>query len=75
VGFQLSLGFLLTLSDRITVRQTIDPYADNIQYIASRAVALEPDGRLCLSTIGLGKPGNNFFVRHSKFGHIFEVNP
>ena len=48
----------------ITIRQTIDPYINDIQYIASCEVTLEPDGTLFMSTIGLGKPGDNFVVRH-----------
>jgi len=46
----------------VTVHQTIDPYVNDIQYIASREVSLEPNGTLCMSTIGLGKPGDNFVV-------------
>jgi hypothetical protein len=49
----------------VTVRQTTDPYVIDIQYIASREVTLEPNGTLCMSTIGLGKPGDNFIVCHS----------
>lgn len=57
---------------RITIRQTTDPYVDDIQYIAWNEVPLEPDGGLCMSTIGLGQPGDNFFVRPTlNFGHNF----
>ena len=62
------------LSDRITVRQTIDPYVNDIQYTTSREVTLEPDGTLYMSKIGLGKPGENFIVRHTfNFGHAFQL--
>ena len=57
----------LTFGDMITIRQTIDPFVDDIQYIRSCEVALEPDGRLSMSKVGLklGRPGDNFVVRCS----------
>ena len=55
----------------ITVRQTTDPYVDDIQYIARHEVPLDPNGELHMSTIGLGQPGDHFYVRHMlNFGHI-----
>jgi hypothetical protein len=66
VGLTGHQVFLLTISDRIiTVRQTIDPYVNNIEYIASREVCLEGNGSLSISKIGLGKPGDKFLVRHN----------
>ncbi len=72
MGFQLFTQiFLLTLCDRITVRQTVDPYVDDIQYIASREVPLERDGSLSMSKIGLGMPGDKFIVRRKFYlGHM-----
>jgi hypothetical protein len=58
----------------VTVRQTIDPFVDDIQYTASREVILEPDGTLRMSTIGLGKPGDNFVVCHTvNLARIFQI--
>jgi len=64
----------IKFGDRITVRQTIDPFSDDIQYIKSWEVALEPDGRLSMSKIGLGgKLGDNFVVRCDfNFGNIVQ---
>jgi hypothetical protein len=59
-----SFFLILTLCDRITVRQTLDPYVDDIQYIASCEVPLERDGSLSMSKISLGMPGDKFIVRH-----------
>jgi hypothetical protein len=58
----------------VTVRQTIDPF-DDIQYTASREVTLEHDGTLRMSTIGLGKPGDNFAVCHIlNLARTFQLN-
>ena len=72
--FNCSPSFLLTICDRITVRQTIDPYVNNIQYIASHEVLLEHDGSLSMSKIGLGLPGDNFVVRHKSILDICLAN-
>ncbi len=64
VGFNWSSSFSSYICDRITVRQTVDPYVNDIEYIASREVCLESDGSLSLSKIGLGMPGDKFFVRN-----------
>ena len=65
MGFQIVHQlFHLTFCDRITVRQTVDPYVDDIQYIGLREVPLEPNGSLSMNKIGLGMPGDNFVVRH-----------
>ncbi len=71
VGFQMLPRFLLTLSDRITVCQTLNPYIHDIQYIALHVVTLEPNG-----TISLGKPGDNFEVvcHEFTFWTYFSVN-
>ena len=68
-----SLKLECATMSRITVRQTTDPYVDNIQYIAWHEVPLEPDGGLHMITIGLGQPAINFFVCHTlNFLNIFK---
>ena len=57
--------FSFSSSNRITIRQILDPYVDDVQCIAQREVTLESNGDLCMSKIGLGMPGDRFFVGHT----------
>jgi len=57
--------FSFSTSNRITIRQILDPYVDDVQCIAQREVTLESNGDLCMSKIGLGMPGDRFFVGHT----------
>ncbi len=71
VGFQFFIKLSFSFSDKITVRQILDPYVDDVQYIAWGEVTLESNGDLCLSKIGLGMPGDCFFVGHTfNFRHV-----
>ena len=45
----------LTPFRSVTVRQTLDPYVKDVQYIASYETTLTPSGDLDLSTIGIGR--------------------
>ena len=55
--------FVLIFYDSITVRQTLDPYVNDVQYFGSQETTLESNGDLCMSKLGLGKPGDQFLVR------------
>jgi hypothetical protein len=55
--------FVLIFYDSITVRQTLDPYVNDVQYFGSRETTLESNGDLRMSKLGLGKPGDQFLVR------------
>ncbi|KIM72538.1 hypothetical protein PILCRDRAFT_829686 [Piloderma croceum F 1598] len=46
----------------ITVRQTLDPYVNDVQYFGSRETTLESNGDLRMSKLGLGKPGDQFLI-------------
>jgi hypothetical protein len=62
--FSLSCANLcLHLLDRITVRQTRDPYVADIQYIAYSKITLPDNTGLCLNDLGFGQPGDKFIVR------------
>jgi hypothetical protein len=47
---------LIHMARTVTIRQTTDPYAVDIQYIASREVTLEPNGSLPFCSFGLENP-------------------
>jgi hypothetical protein len=47
----------------VTIRQTLDPYVEDVQYIASYEAKLAPEGQLDLSTIGIKfEPGRFFLI-------------
>jgi len=46
----------------ITVRQTHDPYVNDVQYFGLREITLESNGDLRMSKLGLGKPGEQFLI-------------
>ncbi len=72
MSFQIFIKFSVSSSDRIIIRQTLDPSVNNVQYIAWREVALESDGSLRMNKIGLGIPGDRFVVRQTfNFRHVF----
>ena len=63
MGIQVRRGFVLIFYYSILVRQTLDPFVDDVQYIAYCEVILERNGDLRINKLGFGKPGDEFLVR------------
>jgi hypothetical protein len=53
----------LPFNNIITVRRTLDPYVDELEFVASSQVHLAPNGDLHMSELGFGNPGDQFLVR------------
>lgn len=53
----LSLHILIN-SSSISIRQTKDPYVEDIQYIAYSQAVTDEEGRLDMGDLGVGEPGH-----------------
>ena len=67
VSVSYAFHVALSLWNRLTIRQTRDPYVDDVQYIAySKQTFADCDNAgLILNNLGLGQPGDYFYVCHT----------